>query len=130
MASSLLSKVIDRMTPASSRRPSETATDANAFITAPIDKLFPKTNPAIDGDDCLHDCTSCTTRLPPKFIIDEEEELYGHVNAFSTHLIVATGKTDWVRDVTDEVGSIMEAIGKAQAPSNGVSTLYILRTAF
>ena len=32
-------------------------------------------------------------------MIDEEEELYGHVKGWSTHLIVATGKSDWVRDV-------------------------------
>jgi hypothetical protein len=44
------------------------------------------------------------------------------VKGWSTHLIVATGKTDWVRDVADEKGSIMEAVDKGDAkPSNGVS---------
>ncbi len=60
--------------------------------------------------------------LPPKWKIDEEEELYGHVNGWNTHLLVATGKTDWVRDVADEKGSIMEAVDKGKMkPSNGVS---------
>jgi len=82
--------------------------------------LFPTTDPAVDGDECLHDCASCTVKYPRKFDIDETEELYGHVKGFSTHLLVATGKTDWVRDVADEEGSIMEAVGKGNVkPSNG-----------
>ncbi|KAF1832255.1 hypothetical protein BDW02DRAFT_571242 [Decorospora gaudefroyi] len=82
--------------------------------------LFPTTDPAIDGDDCLHDCASCSVKYPRKFEIDETEELFGHVKGWSTHLIVATGKTDWVRDVADEQGSIMEAVDRGDAkPSNG-----------
>ena len=83
--------------------------------------LFPTTDPAVDGDDCLHDCASCTIKYPRKFEIDETEELFGHVKGWSTHLIVATGKTDWVRDVADEKESIMEAVDrKSVKPSNGV----------
>ncbi|CAO2655599.1 Nn.00g044020.m01.CDS01 [Neocucurbitaria sp. VM-36] len=82
--------------------------------------LFPTTDPAIDGDDCLHDCATCTIKYPRKFDIDETEELYGHIKGWSTHLIVATGKTDWVREVADEKGSIMEAVEKGDVkPSNG-----------
>jgi hypothetical protein len=58
--------------------------------------LFPKTDPKIDGDDCLHDCDSCSVKLPRKWSIDEEVELYGHVKGWHRHLIAATGKTDWV----------------------------------
>ncbi|KAJ4371376.1 hypothetical protein N0V83_004593 [Neocucurbitaria cava] len=84
------------------------------------EELFPTTDPAVDGDDCLHDCATCTIKYPRKFDIDETEELYGHVKGWSTHLIVATGKTDWVRDVADEKGSIMEAVDKGSVkPSNG-----------
>jgi (2Fe-2S) ferredoxin len=62
-------------------------------------------------------------KYPRNFSIDEKEELYGHIKGWSTHLIVATGKTDWVRDVADEKGSIMEAVDKGKVkPSNGVST--------
>ncbi|KAH6633329.1 Sucrase/ferredoxin-like-domain-containing protein [Boeremia exigua] len=82
--------------------------------------LFPTTDPATDGDDCLHDCATCTIKYPRKFDIDETEELYGHVKGWQTHLVVATGKTDWVRDVADEKGSIMEAVDKGNVkPSNG-----------
>lgn len=50
--------------------------------------------------------------FPRGFKIDEVEELYGHVKGWSRHILCATGKTDWVRDVSDEKGSIMEAVGK------------------
>jgi hypothetical protein len=85
------------------------------------DSLFPKTDPAIDGDDCLEDCSSCSIRYPRKFEIEEDDKLYGNIAAWSTHIIVATGKTDWVRDVGDEKGSVMEAVAKADEPTNGVS---------
>jgi len=77
-------------------------------------------DPAVDGEDCEHDCESCTIKLPPKFSIDEDEKLYGFVKGWATHMLVATGKTDWVRDVEDEKGSVMEAVGKSGVkPSNG-----------
>ena len=90
------------------------------FAKAPEGQLFPKVDPAVDGEDCDHDCASCTIRYPAKFSIDEKEELYGHVKGWATHLLVATGKTDWVRDVEDEKGSVMEAVGRAEKPRNGV----------
>lgn len=76
------------------------------------DGLFTVTKPEVDGEDCLHDCESCTAHYPAKFSIDESDKLYGHVKGWNTHLIVGTGKTDWVRDVADEKGSVMEAVGK------------------
>ena len=86
---------------------------ADGFHTAKTeDNLFPATNPAIDGDDCTRDCSDCTVHYPAKFSIDEDDKLYGHVKGWDTHLIVGTGKTDWVRDITDETGSVMEAVGK------------------
>jgi glycerol-3-phosphate O-acyltransferase / dihydroxyacetone phosphate acyltransferase len=88
---------------------------------APPTDLFAKTDPAVDGDDCLHDCDSCSVRYPRSFKIDTEDVLYGQIKAWSTHAVVGTGKADWVRDVADEEGSVMEAIGKADAPKNGVS---------
>lgn len=86
------------------------------------DELFPKVDPAVDGADCLRDCDSCPTAYPRGFAIDEHDALYGHVQGWATHVLVATGKTDWVRDVADERGSVMEAFGRlggGQQPSNG-----------
>jgi hypothetical protein len=112
-----------KLTSALSSSEVPTLKDSDEFTKATkTGDLFPTTDPAIDGDDCLHDCASCSVKYPRKFEIDETEELYGHVKGFSTHLVVATGKTDWVRDVADEKGSIMEAVDRGDAkPSNGVS---------
>ena len=83
---------------------------------------FPKSTQQWTGEDCDHDCSSCTVRLPRKWEIEEKDQLYGHVKKWSTHIIVGTGKSDWKRDVEDEKGSVMEAIDKCvNKPSNGVS---------
>lgn len=94
----------------------------------PISELFKKVDPAVDGEDCEHDCESCHVQYPKSFKIDEDDQLYGHVKGWATHVLVATGKTDWVRDVADEKGSVMEAIEKKAdvKPSSGVwSQLYL-----
>lgn len=90
------------------------------FLTARgSDALFERTSAEKDGEDCLHDCESCTIRLPRKWSIDEEDKLYGFVKGWSRHILVATGKTDWVRDVEDEKGSVMEAIGEHHSSVTG-----------
>ena len=95
-----------------------TSTDSIPRTTTSI---FPTVDPAIDGEDCDHDCETCEIQYPKGFKIDEEEKLYGHVKGFATHLLVATGKTDWVKDVSDEKGSVMEAVRDCEVePSNGV----------
>jgi len=111
---SLLRNLTDRFTPSSSSTDlATTKPRPDGFYTAKgINALFPRTNPDIDGDDCTHDCDSCEVRLPKKWSIDESDDLYGHVKGWSRHLIVATGKTDWVRDVAEEKGSVMEAVDK------------------
>jgi hypothetical protein len=91
--------------------------------STPLSEIFPKVDPAVDGDDCDHDCASCHVSYPRNFKIEEDDKLYGHVKGWSTHVLVATGKTDWVRDVADEKGSVMEAIEKKAdvKVNNGVS---------
>ncbi|EXJ54567.1 hypothetical protein A1O7_09908 [Cladophialophora yegresii CBS 114405] len=101
--------------------PTQSSANLNAgFSTAKTEAdLFPPTDPAIDGEQCLHDCSSCTVHYPAKFSIDEDDRLYGHVKGFNVHLLVGTGKTDWVRDVTDEKHSVMEAVGKVGLEMSG-----------
>ncbi|KAK8237739.1 Sucrase/ferredoxin-like-domain-containing protein [Phyllosticta capitalensis] len=87
---------------------------------AKAEQLFPVTDPAVDGEDCLRDCENCTIKYPRKWSVDENDNMYGNIGGWETHLIVATGKTDWVRDVADEKGSIMQAVEKCGVkPSNG-----------
>lgn len=100
----------------------EPVKETKDFHKAPSkEDLFAKVDPTIDGQECLHDCASCTVRYPSKFEVDMTDSLYGNVDGWATHLLVATGKTDWVRDVADEGGSLMEAIAKGGIePDNGV----------
>lgn len=72
----------------------------------------PVTTADVDGDECLHDCDTCTIHLPRSFKIDKSNLLFGKIKGWSRHLVVATGKTGWVRDVADEKCSVMEAIEK------------------
>ncbi|RMZ77022.1 hypothetical protein DV738_g4591, partial [Chaetothyriales sp. CBS 135597] len=98
---------------ASSPQRANNGIDNDGFTTAKAETaLFPKTDPAIDGDACLHDCDTCTITYPRKFDVDESDKLYGHVSGWDTHLIVGTGKTDWVHNVAHEKGSVMEALEK------------------
>ncbi|KAK5073221.1 hypothetical protein LTS08_004305 [Lithohypha guttulata] len=107
---SLLTRTKNFLTPTGS---SANLHESGKFRTEKqAESLFQQTDPKIDGEDCLHDCASCTEQLPRKWSIDEEDQLYGHVKGWETHLIVGTGKTDWVRDVTEEQGSLMQAVGE------------------
>lgn len=92
----------------------------NSGNKASMRELFPAVDKAVDGEDCDRDCDSCAVQYPKGFRIDESDDLYGFVKGWSTHVLVATGKTDWVRDVADEKGSVMQAIANAKQPSNGV----------
>ncbi|KAK4039246.1 Sucrase/ferredoxin-like-domain-containing protein [Parachaetomium inaequale] len=91
----------------------------NSGSKAELHDLFPAVDKAVDGDDCDRDCGSCSVQYPKGFKIDEGDDLYGFVKGWSTHVLVATGKTDWVRDVGDEKGSVMQAIAGAKGPTNG-----------
>jgi hypothetical protein len=59
-------------------------------------ELFTKTDPEVDGEECLKDCEGCTVKLPSKWKIEEDDPLFGHIKGWERHLIVATGKSDWV----------------------------------
>lgn len=101
--------------------PSRSTEHPTQFSKASIGKLFPKTDPSVDGKECLHDCETCTVKLPSRWKIKEGDKLYGEVKRWETHLIVATGKTDWVKHVEDEKGSIMEAVKENEGlVTNGV----------
>lgn len=117
----LLRRFTDKITPGSSTADSNaTKPGPDGFLSAKgTDALFQRTQAEIDGEDCLHDCESCTVRLPRSFKIDEEDHLFGEVKGWSRHLVVATGKTDWVRDVADEKGSVMEAVEKHNSEVEG-----------
>ncbi|EFE40107.1 hypothetical protein TRV_05176 [Trichophyton verrucosum HKI 0517] len=78
--------------------------------------LFPTVDPRVDGDGCDHDCASCTIRYPSRFKVDEGRNLYGTVKPVTNHVLVATGKSDWVSKVENEKGSLMEAFSDSPQP--------------
>jgi hypothetical protein len=92
MASSL-KNLINRFTPNASNADLSTSGFSKAKTAA---QLFPQTDPTLDGEECLHDCETCTISYPRKFSIDQDEELFGRVKGWSRHVLCATGKTDWV----------------------------------
>ncbi|KAL1968193.1 hypothetical protein VTN77DRAFT_2028 [Rasamsonia byssochlamydoides] len=79
--------------------------------------LFPTVNPEEDGPDCLKNCADCTVHLPAKFHIDTHRELYGNIKPFTTHILVATGRSDWAEKVEREKGSLMEALHESPVRS-------------
>ncbi len=125
--SSIIKRTKEYLTPTSSSI--SLSQFADAFSKAPTTtSLFPKVNPAVDGDDCEHDCESCAVQLPRGWEIDEEEKLYGQINGWGSHMLVATGKTDWVHDVRDEKGSVMEAVRECGIEPEHVHSPYPSRS--
>ncbi|KMU86882.1 FMI1 protein [Coccidioides immitis H538.4] len=71
--------------------------------------IFPTVDPESDGPDCTRDCADCTIKYPSRFMTDNQRRLYGKVKPFATHVLVATGKSDWVPKVENMQGTLMEA---------------------
>ncbi|KAI9370146.1 Sucrase/ferredoxin-like-domain-containing protein [Aspergillus egyptiacus] len=71
--------------------------------------IFPTVDPKEDGPDCKKDCADCTIHFPSKLKVETSLPLYGHIKEFHTHILVATGQTDWKEKVENERGSLMEA---------------------
>ncbi|KAJ5289032.1 hypothetical protein N7478_002062 [Penicillium angulare] len=81
------------------------------------DYLFPKVEPKEDGDQCLKDCADCTIQFPSKVKIETSRPLYGQIKEFHSHVLVATGRSDWKEKVEHESGSLMEAFDQSSAKS-------------
>lgn len=79
--------------------------------------LFPKVNPKQDGPECLKDCTDCSINFPSNVKVDNTLPLYGNIREFHSHVLVATGRSDWKEKVKQEKGSLMEAFDQHSAKS-------------
>lgn len=73
------------------------------------DYIFPTVDPKQDGPDCKKDCADCTLNFPDKVKVETSLPLYGRIKQFHTHVLVATGRSDWKQHVEQERGSLMEA---------------------
>lgn len=87
-----------------------------SFGRAP-EYLFPQVDPKTDGPDCLQDCADCTTKFPSKVKVETSRALYGQIKEFHSHVLVATGRSDWKEKVGQEHGSLMEAFDESSAKS-------------
>ncbi|KAL2865868.1 sucrase/ferredoxin-like domain-containing protein [Aspergillus lucknowensis] len=83
------------------------------------DYIFPTVDPKEDGIDCKKDCADCTIQYPSKVKVETSRPLYGHIKQFHTHILVATGKSDWKEKVENETGSLMEAIHGSSGSQHG-----------
>ncbi|KAI9892443.1 MAG: hypothetical protein M1814_001400 [Vezdaea aestivalis] len=90
-----------------------------SFKTAAEHELFPKVDPSVDGPDCNKECASCTVSLPRKWNIEENNKLYGFISAWGTHVLVGTGKADWIRNVDEEEGGLVQALSKEHEKIEG-----------
>lgn len=79
--------------------------------------IFPRVDPTTDGEDCRKDCSDCTVRCPSNVKIENSTPLYGHIKEFHTHVLVATGKNDWIEKAEHEKGSLMEAFNSGAGKS-------------
>ncbi|KJK62732.1 DNA replication and checkpoint protein [Aspergillus parasiticus SU-1] len=81
------------------------------------DYIFPTVDPKQDGPNCKLDCADCTVHFPSKVKVENSRVLYGHIKEFHTHVLVATGKSDWTERVENEKGSLMEAFDSSSNKS-------------
>jgi hypothetical protein len=77
--------------------------------------IFPTVNTTEDGPECLKNCADCTVHFPDKFHVDSERKIYGKIKPFATHVLVATGKSDWVSKPEWERGTIVHALCEANS---------------
>ena len=75
--------------------------------------------PLSDLDECLSCNSPCTNEAAnasyPKYIaksIDRELPLAGSVKPYGRHVLISTGKTDWIHSIDEEEGSIAQGIFK------------------
>ncbi|KAL4879641.1 Sucrase/ferredoxin-like-domain-containing protein [Aspergillus karnatakaensis] len=83
------------------------------------DYIFPTVDPEADGPNCKKDCADCTIEYPSKVKVEASRPLYGHIKQFHTHVLVATGKSDWKEHVENERGSLMEAFDRSSGSKHG-----------
>ncbi|KAJ6157804.1 DNA replication regulator sld2 [Penicillium chermesinum] len=56
-------------------------------------------------------------KVDPKVKVETSLPLYGQIKEFHSHILVATGRTDWKEKVEHEKGTLMEALNQPSAKS-------------
>ncbi|KAI9810364.1 MAG: hypothetical protein M1826_003640 [Phylliscum demangeonii] len=107
---------------ATTTTPSDTPADSSDPAAPAVKPIF---FPGVDDDDaeaCEANCGDCSVHFPGSFAgsIDEEDALYGKVDGWATHVLVATGRTNWKHVVAEEEGSLMQALETKTAESGSL----------
>ncbi|KAK9455717.1 Sucraseferredoxin-like protein [Dipodascopsis uninucleata] len=66
--------------------------------------------PVVD-DGCKFECDSCMGKYPSSLKIDTTTPLWGSAKPWRSHLLIATGKSDWTHDIADEKGTLSAVLG-------------------
>jgi hypothetical protein len=87
-----------------------------SYIATPSEPQIPPITDLLPPapEECLNDCASCPD-YPRSFWkagVERESALYGGVKKWDLHVLVATGRDNWIRDVEEE-GGVLTAVWKA-----------------
>lgn len=66
----------------------------------------------IEISECDLDCGSCDFDYPKSVSIDLSAQLWQSTKEYGMHIVVPTGKSDWVHDPTLESGTVVHAVSK------------------
>ncbi|CUM65296.1 uncharacterized protein PRCAT00002931001 [Priceomyces carsonii] len=56
--------------------------------------------------DCDFACESCESKFPKSMKVDMEIPIWNSTQPYDLHFVISSGKTDWIRDPSDEKGQL------------------------
>lgn len=62
------------------------------------------------NSDCSFDCSSCSSKFPASVSIEEKDQLWNSTKEYGLHIVVASGKTDWLHDACLVSGTVGNAV--------------------
>ncbi|KAK9480626.1 Sucrase/ferredoxin-like-domain-containing protein [Lipomyces japonicus] len=69
--------------------------------------------------DCAFECDSCTAKFPSSVKIERDGLLWGTAKPWRSHVLVATGKSDWAHGLEDEAGSLSTVLANWHPTTTG-----------
>ncbi|KAG8758886.1 hypothetical protein FRC14_007151 [Serendipita sp. 396] len=67
---------------------------------------------------CADPCEAGHLEYPPRFDVDTSGDMLGSVKPYMRQVVISTGKADWVREVTDEDGSLAQLLSSVSTSSS------------
>lgn len=79
---------------------------------------------------CADPCDVGHLEYPPKFDVDTASDMLGSVKPYMRQVVISTGKADWVREVTEEDGSLAYLLPKVSSDASVGSSPKSLSTSY